>query len=343
MSNVNAASADYHLSALEIRSEDDEDAESADFNFDLLFGESGIQIGNKEQLQKDLSPLTPVRETKIVEVMSELTSGQSTSTLVLTPMVKKENVDSRGQSSCDIQIDRVRSATIKVPISINGQVTKAVLDTGAEVTVLNSSLYFGIPQEKRPLLKTATRKLVVDEAGKNMETHGITTMNVKLGNHEFSWEMYVAPIGDSILLGCDIVDELNITINSKKGIQVEGKWIECYTERKVDDKIARVLLTENVTIPVNSEMILSGGSCNIDLIDTRYSMLRIIQKLWMHIGIREIGRLKQKTPWRNRQEIKQFVKNHPKGNAKGLQKDHDIKMNKYLSENEEKEEDSKEN
>ncbi|CAC5363136.1 unnamed protein product [Mytilus coruscus] len=238
MSNVNAESIDFHLSALEIRSEDDEDAESADFDIDLLFEEYEIQKGNKEQLQKDLNPLTPVRETKIVEVMSELTSGQSTSTAVLTPMVKKENVDSRGQSNCDIQIDRVRSATIKVPISINGQVTKAVLDTGAEVTVLNSSLYFGIPEEKKPLLKKATRKLVVAEAGKNMETHGITTMNVKLGNREFSWEMYVAPIGDSILLGCDIVDELDITINSKKGIQVEGKWIEYYTERKVDDKIA---------------------------------------------------------------------------------------------------------
>ncbi|CAC5418997.1 unnamed protein product [Mytilus coruscus] len=69
MSDVNAESADFHLSVLEIRSEDDEDAESADFNIDLLFEESEIQKGNKEQLQKDLSPLNPVRETKIVERM----------------------------------------------------------------------------------------------------------------------------------------------------------------------------------------------------------------------------------------------------------------------------------
>ncbi|VDI74768.1 Hypothetical predicted protein [Mytilus galloprovincialis] len=208
--------------------------------------------------------------------MSELTSEQSTSTAVMTPMMKTEKMDSRRQSSCVIQIDRVRSATIKVPISINGQVTKAVLDTGAEVTVLNSSLYFGIPEEKRPILKKATRNLVVAEAGKSMETHGIAMMNVKLGNHEFSWDMYIAPIGDSILLGCDIVDELDITINSKKGIHVDGKWIECYTERKVDDKIARVVLTENVTVPANSEKILFGGSYNTDAIDTRYTMLKSV-------------------------------------------------------------------
>ncbi|CAG2247043.1 unnamed protein product [Mytilus edulis] len=188
-----------------------EDAESADFDIDILFRESKMQNGKKEQ-EKDLSPLSPVRETKIVEVMSELTSEQSTSTAVMTPMMKTEKMDSRRQSSCVIQIDRVRSATINVPISINGQVTKAVLDTGAEVTVLNSSLYFGIPEEKRPILKKATRNLVVAEAGKSMGIHGIAMMNVKLGNHEFSWDMYIAPIGDSILLGCDIVDELVITI-----------------------------------------------------------------------------------------------------------------------------------
>ncbi|CAC5382359.1 unnamed protein product [Mytilus coruscus] len=221
--------------------------------------------------------------------MSELTSGQSTATAVLTLMVKKENVDSRGQSSCDIQIDRVRSATIKNPISINGQVTKAVLDTGAEVTVLNSSLYFGIPEEKRPLLKKATRKLVVAEAGKNTETHGITTMNVKLGNHEFFWEMYVAPIGNGILLGCDIV---------------EGKWIECYTVRKVDDKITRVLFTENGNIPVNSEMILSGGSCNIDFIDTRYSMLQPVVEDNPKIMDAHWNKRNRKTKTENSLEVK---------------------------------------
>ncbi|CAG2198867.1 Transposon Ty3-I Gag-Pol polyprotein,Transposon Ty3-G Gag-Pol polyprotein,Retrovirus-related Pol polyprotein from transposon 297 [Mytilus edulis] len=225
-----------------------EDAESADFDIDILFKESKMQKGNKEQ-EKDLSPLSPVRETKIVEVMSELTSEQSTSTAVMTPMMKTEKMDSRRQSSCVIQIDRVRSATIKVPISINGQVTKAVLDTGAEVTVLNSSLYFGIPEEKRPILKKATRNLVVAEAGKSMETHGIAMMNMNLTLQ---------------------------TINSKKGIHVDGKWIECYTERKVDDKIARVVLTENVTVPANSEKILFGGSYNTDAIDTRYTMLKSV-------------------------------------------------------------------
>lgn len=33
-----------------------------------------------------------------------------------------------------------------------------------------------------------------------MEIHGIATMKVKLENREFEWDMYVAPIGDTVLL-----------------------------------------------------------------------------------------------------------------------------------------------
>lgn len=107
-----------------------------------------------------------------------------------------------------------------------------------------------------------------------MATHGMATMSVELGHKHFTWEMYIAPIGDDFLLGCDMVDELDITINSKRGIQIDEKWIECDVERETDEKLARVVLTENVTIPANSEIILSGRTERSEIIDTRYAMLQ---------------------------------------------------------------------
>lgn len=71
------------------------------------------------------------------------------------------------------------------------------------------------------------------------------------------------------LLVCDMVDELDITINSKRGIQIDEKWIDCDVERETDEKLARVVLTENVTIPANSEIILSGWTERSEIIDTR--------------------------------------------------------------------------
>lgn len=65
-----------------------------------------------------------------------------------------------------IVIDRVRAVTIRTLISIQGILTKAIVDTGAEVTVLSEKLYNLIPKDKRPKLHEAKRGLVVAEAGK---------------------------------------------------------------------------------------------------------------------------------------------------------------------------------
>ena len=103
-------------------------------------------------------------------------------------------------------------------------------------------------------------------------------MSVELGHKQFTREMYIAPIGDDFLLGCNMVDELDITINFKRGIQIDEKWIDCDVKRETDEKLARVVLTENVTIPANSEIILSGRTERSEIIDTRYAMLQPIVK-----------------------------------------------------------------
>ena len=79
----------------------------------------------------------------------------------------------------------------------------------------------------------------------------------------------MAPIGDSVLLGCDIIDEKDITIDSKRGLQLGGQWICCETERCTDG-VARVRIKDPVTIPANSEMEIKGKGENSD---TRYSVL----------------------------------------------------------------------
>jgi hypothetical protein len=45
-----------------------------------------------------------------------------------------------------------------------------------------------------------------------------------------------------------------ITINTRRGLEVLGEWIECDVVRKMDT-LARVVLKETVTVPPNSEVI----------------------------------------------------------------------------------------
>ncbi|CAC5407836.1 unnamed protein product [Mytilus coruscus] len=177
---------------------------------------------------------------------------------------------SEEDTECEVVIDRVSAVTIKAPLSIGGQPVKAVIDTGAEVTVINESLLDRFSEETRPTLEKAKRSLVVAEAGKKMKTQGVAVVDIVIGDLSFPWEVYVAPIRDDVLLGCDIIDEFDITINTRRGIEVGGTWVDCEVMRR-SDNISRIFVSESITIPANSEVILEGKGHQSELIDTRYA------------------------------------------------------------------------
>ena len=160
-----------------------------------------------------------------------------------------------------IVVDRVRAVTIRPLLSVQGFKTKAIVDTGAEVTVLSEKLYKSLPQDKRPALQKAKRGLIVAEAGKKMTTCGTFDAQFKLGEFEFEWPVYVAPIGDDIILGCDIIDEMDITVNTKRGIQVRDQWVECEIARS-HDTVGPVIIARAVTVPAMSEFVMTA-SCDM--------------------------------------------------------------------------------
>jgi predicted aspartyl protease len=89
------------------------------------------------------------------------------------------------------------------PISVEGLAVKAVIDTGAEVTVISTSLFEKIPEGNRPKLQESRRCLVVAEEGKRLKTQWVIEANLTIGKLALKWEVYVAPIRDEVLLGCD--------------------------------------------------------------------------------------------------------------------------------------------
>jgi hypothetical protein len=54
--------------------------------------------------------------------------------------------------------NRAKSWPLKVPVVTNGKEVKAVIDTGAEVTVMSETAFLGIPKEQRPVHRSAKRK-----------------------------------------------------------------------------------------------------------------------------------------------------------------------------------------
>ena len=200
-----------------------------------LSSSNGADKTNDLSTGKDTDPTIKCEETHCNE-----TSRQS-------PLVEESD-------HLQITIDRVRAVTIKAPLTIQGTFTKGIIDTGAEVTVLSEQLYNLFPKDKPPLQK-ARRGLVVADAGREMKTCGIAEVEFSIGDYSFIWLVYVAPIRDDLLLGCDLIDEMNITVNTKRGIQIEDKWIDCEVIRS-HDSTAQVKVSRAVTVPANSEFIM---------------------------------------------------------------------------------------
>ena len=168
-----------------------------------------------------------------------------------------EKTGNNFKSDILLEIDRSLGISVTVPMLIEGSPVDATIDTGAEVTLIGEKLFLSLPESLQKRIDAAPLNLVVAEEGKTMGSMGIIQLDVCLGSKQFSWPTYVAPITDDFLLGCDIFDALDLTLNTKQGLLVEGVWIPC-TVTKKDDNIARVTLADNVIVPNNSEVIVMG-------------------------------------------------------------------------------------
>lgn len=102
---------------------------------------------------------------------------------------------------------------IIVPASLHGENTSAVLDTASQVTVVSEELYQKL---KDPPPKTES--VVLKGAAKEGRMRAALLKNVliELQGNRYSWDVYVAPISDNLLLGLDFMNAHRCVINLKE-------------------------------------------------------------------------------------------------------------------------------
>ena len=88
-----------------------------------------------------------------------------------------------------------------VPIEIRGKPASVVIDTGAQVTIVNSqffdSLNCSLPSE--PVILKG-----IDQE-KSVEGYVVRKVPLTLGGRAYKWDLYVALIEDELLLGLDFM------------------------------------------------------------------------------------------------------------------------------------------
>ena len=227
-----------------------------------------VQTQNNEE-GYDLHEKLAKREDEILLNTAENQSSKDT-------VLKETSMNDKGENYQDVEyednvvefreivIKRVQSASMRV----EGRDINAVLDTGAEVTVLSAKVFESISKDGRPELGRAEGTLKMADAGTELMTEGVAEVKINVGNR-----VYVADISDDLLLGCDFVYEMNLTIHPKKGIFINDEWIKMNTKRSHNR--SQLLVHETTTVPPMSDIILQGRSEDCENIDTRYAAFEL--------------------------------------------------------------------
>ena len=132
------------------------------------------------------------------------------------------------------KVSSVGAVTMKILIHICGIPVEAIVDTGAEVTVMGENLFNSLPSDEFVMGEEQAKSLSVAEEGRIIESKGVVYVLFLLGTSKFTWPVHVAPIADNLLLGCDLFHEKNINLNSRQGLQLNGEWISCEVTRNLE-------------------------------------------------------------------------------------------------------------
>ena len=120
--------------------------------------------------------------------------------------------------------------TLVVLMAVNEMEVEAVVDTGAEVTIISEGFYQKLSrQEKRP---EGPRVVIRNaEDGASMEA-AQAEVRVRLGAYEGRWRVLVAPIREEVLLGLDLLQEADVQLRTRGSVYVQGQRVESQVSRK---------------------------------------------------------------------------------------------------------------
>ena len=127
---------------------------------------------------------------------------------------------------------------------------KMLVDTGSSKTILSQKQYMRLRESVDPLESTDTT--LVSASGEPIRVRGTTSTTIRIGTHTIFTEIIVADIEQQGILGLDVMEELDCSIQIKAGTMTI-KHDKITMQRGQEDKCCRVRVAQTVRIPAHSE------------------------------------------------------------------------------------------
>ena len=144
---------------------------------------------------------------------------------------------------------------LRVTVEVQGMQLQAVADTAAQFTLVSEE--FNKSLDPAPPIR---KEVAINTAGKGMQMDGYIAgpFEVVLGTHQFSGEIYVAPIEEEMLLGLDFLEANGVSLHLKeKELQIAGEVIPMSLGTGiplVSEKETGVSLVKGCKVPPNLVM-----------------------------------------------------------------------------------------
>lgn len=115
----------------------------------------------------------------------------------------------------EIVFRKTRETTLTIPVKINGRAVKALVDTGAEISVISHELARTM---KSPLKRELLVKLKGAETSSDMKGYRLEPVSLKVEKKEYPWRIYEADIQEQFILGLDFLQYHRAVIDLDKNI-----------------------------------------------------------------------------------------------------------------------------
>ena len=140
----------------------------------------------------------------------------------------KDNVQQHNDENCTAmplheseQCDNPQGAWL-VELQVNGVDVRAIVDTGAETSMLSYSV---VEQMNPPPEVVAETTIKTAMHGDKMQAYGLATVSIKLGSQHYQLPVCVGPLRDQMLLGLDFMRENYTLVDTGEGDLVIGDQI----------------------------------------------------------------------------------------------------------------------
>ncbi|XP_056003459.1 uncharacterized protein LOC130046578 [Ostrea edulis] len=159
-----------------------------------------------------------------------------------------------------VPIGQIRPTTgFMVEMVVQGVRLQAVVDTGAEMSVLSTRVYEEL--DPKPPIK---QHVTLVQAGENARMRGfvIGPVAVCLGDTEHNVDLYVAPLQDQMLLGMEFLHQQKAHLDLEHGTMTLGKEkVPMTFGRPGGGQEAQVSVTKSIRVPAASVVLCP---CHLD-------------------------------------------------------------------------------